>query len=68
MIFNAWMRSVILILAAALAVTGLLMITGVLDRAGMAGELRIVLGATVFLYGSYKFTVTWFRQPGRRRQ
>lgn len=68
MTFNAWMRGVILILAAALAVTGLLMIAGVLDRGGIARELRIALGATVFLYGSYKFTVTWFRQPGRRER
>ncbi len=68
MTFNDWVRSVILILAAALAVTGLLMLTGVLDRGGISRELRIALGAAVFLYGSYKFTVTWFRQPGRRER
>jgi hypothetical protein len=68
MTFKDWVRSMILILAAALAVTGLLMLTGVLDRGGISRELRIALGAAVFLYGSYKFTVTWFRQPGRRER
>jgi hypothetical protein len=58
----------ILILAAALAVTGLLVMMGVLNRDGFARELRIAVGAVVFLYGSYKFTVTWFRQPGRRER
>ncbi len=68
MTFKDWVRSMILILAAALAVTGLLMLTGVLDRGGISRELRIALGAAAFLYGSYKFTVTWFRQPGRRER
>ena len=66
--WNAWMRSMVLLLAAALAVTGLLMAIGFLDREGISRELRIALGVTVFLYGSYKFTVTWFGQRGKKEQ
>jgi hypothetical protein len=66
--WNAWIRGMVLLLAAALAVTGLLMAVGVLNREGIARELRIALGVTVFLYGSYKFTVTWFGQRGKRER
>ena len=66
MTVTMWVRGVTLILAAALAVMGLLVMAGVLDREGTSRELRIVLGTVIFLYGAYKFTVTWFRQLGRR--
>jgi len=26
------------------------------------------VGAVDFLYGIYKFTITWFRRPGRKGQ
>ena len=68
MMWNAWIRGMVLILAAVLAVTGLLMAVGTLDREGISRELRIALGVTVFLYGSYKFTVTWFGPRGKKEQ
>jgi len=68
MTFDTGVRILILILAVAVAAAGVLVMTGVLVREGMSPELRVTLGAVVFLYGIYKFTITWFRRPGRKGQ
>lgn len=56
------LRIVTLLLSAAVAVTGGLILSGYLDREGITTHMRIAIGATVVAYGAYKFTVTWFRR------
>lgn len=65
MTFSTAVRVLTLALAAAVAGTGMLVATGVLVREGMTDQVRIALGLAVVFYGVYKFTVTWFRRPGR---
>jgi hypothetical protein len=61
------LRLVTLVLAAAVAVTGVLIMAGVLTRAGITPQTRMAIGAAVVAYGAYKFTVTWFRRPEEER-
>jgi hypothetical protein len=61
------LRLVTLVLSAAVAATGALIMTGVLTRAGIAPQMRVAVGAAVIAYGAYKFTVTWFRQREEER-
>jgi hypothetical protein len=39
---------------------------GVFLRERLPETMRIVMGATVLLYGVYKFTLAYFRSPSRR--
>lgn len=55
-----------MILAAAVAMAGILVMTGVLINAGITGQIRVVMGAVIFLYGVYRFTVAYFRRPERK--
>ena len=59
-------RITVMILAAAVALAGILVMTGVLANAAIAGQFRIVMGAAIFLYGVYRFTVAYFRRPERK--
>jgi hypothetical protein len=61
------LRLVTLVLAAIVAATGALIMAGVLNRGGIAPQMRIAIGAAVVAYGAYKFTVTWFRQREEKR-
>jgi hypothetical protein len=59
-------RFTVMILAAAVAMAGILVMTGVLINVAIAGQYRIVMGAVIFLYGAYRFTVAYFRRPERK--
>ena len=59
-------RLIVMILAAAVALAGILVMTGVLSNAAIPGEFRLAMGAAVFLYGVYRFTVAYFRRPERK--
>ncbi len=59
-------RYTVMILAAAVAMAGILVMTGVLINVAITGQFRIVMGAVIFLYGAYRFTVAYFRRPERR--
>jgi hypothetical protein len=59
------MRIATFVLSACVTAAGVLVATGVLSKPGMSSELRVMIGAVTALYGAYKFTVTWFRRPGR---
>ena len=55
-------RFTVMILAAAVAMAGILVMTRVL----ITGQIRVVMGAVIFLYGVYRFTVAFFRRPERK--
>jgi len=59
-------RFAIMILAGAVALAGILVMTGVLANAAINGQIRIVMGAAIFLYGVYRFTIAYFRRPEGR--
>jgi len=59
-------RFAIMILAGAVALAGILVMTGFLANAAITGQFRIVMGAAIFLYGAYRFTIAYFRRPERR--
>jgi len=59
-------RYTVMILAAAVALAGILVMAGVLINVAITGQVRIVMGAVIFLYGLYRFTVAYFRRPERK--
>ena len=59
-------RITVMILAAAVALAGILVMTGVLVNAAFPGQIRIVIGGVIFLYGAYRFTVAYYRRPQRK--
>jgi hypothetical protein len=59
-------RFIVMILAAAVAMAGILVMTGVLINVAITGQFRLVMGAVIFLYGAYRFTVAYFRRPERK--
>jgi hypothetical protein len=60
---DAVMRIAVMALASVVAIVGVVIMTGLLVRPGIPENIRIILGATVFLYGAYKFTVSLFKKP-----
>jgi len=62
---DAVMRIAVMVLASVVAIVGVVIMTGLLVRSGIPENIRIILGATVFLYGAYKFTVSFFKKPDR---
>jgi hypothetical protein len=59
-------RFTVMILAAAVAMAGILVMTGVLANAAISGPFRLAMGTVIFLYGVYRFTVAYFRRPERK--
>jgi hypothetical protein len=59
-------RYTVMILAGAVAMAGILVMTGYLVNGMITGQFRIAAGAVIFLYGAYRFTVAYFRRPGRK--
>ena len=59
-------RYTVMILAGAVAMAGILVMTGFLVNGAITGQFRIVAGAVIFLYGAYRFTVAYFRRPERK--
>lgn len=62
------LRYSVLVVAAAAMVAGVLVMIGVLVPRYFPEDYRILMGVVVFLYGAYRFTVTYFRQSGRERR
>jgi len=60
----AILRYVILTLAAAAMVFGVLVMVGVLvpARGAFPDHYRIIIGAVIFLYGMYRFLISYFRR------
>ena len=65
---DAVMRIAVMVLASVVAIVGVVIMTALLVRSGIPENIRIILGATVFLYGAYKFTVSFFKKPDRGGQ
>jgi hypothetical protein len=61
--FALIIRYAILALSSALMVLGVLVTVGLMVPRNFPGEYRILLGVIVFLYGSYRFSVAYFRHP-----
>jgi positive regulator of sigma E activity len=62
------LRYVVLVLSAAVMVVGILIVAGILAPRYFSEErFRIVIGAVVFLYGAYRFVVTFYRGRGLNR-
>jgi hypothetical protein len=57
-------RYVILGLSAAAMAFGVLVMMGVIvpARSGFSENMRIVIGAVIFLYGMYRFLISYFRR------
>jgi len=56
---------VILVVSAAVAVFGTLVIAGILVPKNFPEQFRVVIGAVITLYGVYHFVVSWFREKER---
>ncbi len=59
--------SVLAVSAAAMAV-GILVMIGYLVPRYVPEDYRIIMGAVVFLYGAYRFTITYLRRKGVPRR
>ena len=44
-------------------VMGVLVMAGFLVPRYFPSEYRVILGAVVFLYGTYRFAIGWFQKP-----
>jgi hypothetical protein len=66
MTFDTVLRTLTMVLAGGVALVGILIATGVMANGMVAAQQRIVLGAVVFLYGTYRLTVAYFRRQRRR--
>ena len=64
--FDSLVRRVTIILSGCVAVIGLLIAAGLMVNGAIAAQQRIVLGSVVFLYGTYRLTVAYYRRPTRR--
>ena len=61
--FAVIIRYAVLILSTALMVMGILVAVGLLVPRYFPEEYRVLLGVIVFLYGTYRFSVAYFRHP-----
>jgi len=59
--FNTVLHYAILALSSALMVLGVLVMAGLMVPQNFPGEYRLLLGIVVFLYGAYRFSVSYFR-------
>jgi putative Ca2+/H+ antiporter (TMEM165/GDT1 family) len=66
--FVSVLRYSVLAASAAAMVVGVLVMIGYLVPRYFPEDYRIVMGAVVFLYGAYRFTITYFRQKGMVRR
>ena len=63
---NQILRIAVMVIASAVAAAGALIMAGFFLRERLPETMRIVMGATVSLYGVYKFTLAYFRSPSHR--
>lgn len=64
---DAVIRLVILVIAAGAMIAGVAIIAGWLVPTNLPQQFRIPMGAVVFLYGAYRFTVAYVRNAETRR-
>ncbi|MBI5474692.1 MAG: hypothetical protein HY961_20325 [Ignavibacteriae bacterium] len=62
----ALLRYTALVLAALAMVMGAVIVAGYLVPKYFPQQYRVVIGAVVFLYGAFRFTVIFFRGRGLR--
>jgi hypothetical protein len=60
--FAVVMRYAIMILSATAAVMGVLIMTGLLVPRSLPEQFRLIIGAVVFLYGIYRFSIAYFQK------
>lgn len=58
-----FLRYVILVIATAATVVGIMIMTGWLVPRTFPEHYRVALGAVVCLYGVYRFVIAYFRNP-----
>jgi hypothetical protein len=61
---NVVLRYVVLVLSSGAMVIGVLVMAGML-HVNFPDQFRVVVGAVVFLYGGYRFAISYFRNPYR---
>jgi len=61
--FTTVIRYAVMILSSALMVLGVLVMAGLLVPRYFPSEYRVILGAVVFLYGTYRFVIGYFQKP-----
>lgn len=62
---NRILNVVVMVLAAAVMAVGLLAILGMLIPVYIPEQYRIIMGVVVFLYGLYRFVLSYFRLQRR---
>ena len=55
-------RYTIFVISAAAMVVGVLVMVGVLVPKNFPEQYGVLIGAVVFLYGAYRFAITYFRR------
>ena len=55
-------RYAIFVISVAAMVVGVLVIVGVLVPKNFPEQYGVLIGAVVFLYGAYRFAITYFRR------
>lgn len=62
---NRVLNVVVMVLAAAVMLVGILAIIGLLIPVYIPEQYRIIVGVVVFLYGLYRFVLSYFRLQRR---
>ena len=57
----------VLVVSTVVMIVGVLVIIGVLIPRYFPEQYRVIMGAVVFLYGAYRFALTYFRNQGTMR-
>ena len=65
---SALFRYTILVASAAAMVLGVLVMVGLLIPKYFPEQFGIIMGAVIFLYGAYRFAITYFRPRQRDEQ
>jgi hypothetical protein len=63
--YQAMFRYTILIISGLAMVLGVLVVAGILVPKRLPGDFGLIIGVVIFLYGAYRFAVTYF---GNRRE
>lgn len=66
--FVSVLRYSVLAASVAAMVVGVLVMIGYLVPRYFPEDYRLIMGAVVFLYGAYRFIITYFRQKGVARR
>jgi hypothetical protein len=65
MSFSVVMRYTVMCAAGAVMIAGILLMVGLLDLRNFPSDYRVIIGALIFLYGCYRFVISYFRKPQR---